>query len=142
MNNTKPSESTAADHQEKADQSNQKRKDRVNKKNREKRVYNKEVVDCWNEAHKINETMNEAIKTPKKEKKKVSKKGGISIEVAGKEYKNLSEFVYSLEGCENRKEDYSYALSIWTKINRNLKKKGSYILNHQKESFEINLIIS
>ena len=140
QNKRKPSETTASDHKEKAAQVNRKRKERVQKKTsdlRKKIKLEKEILSrCIGPIDNIH------YKTAPIVPKKSSKRKGIKIEVSGVEYTNLAEFIYTLKGCTDRVNDYPYALSIWNKVNRSLKKsdEGVYFLSHQKETFNIHLI--
>ncbi len=134
----------STEHRTAADESNRNKRNRKARYAREqartKAAYWLEIEAVWNEAHELNHIYSNWT-TDNEQPTKKARRGGIRVEVKGCEFDNLSEFVYTLKGCEDRKADYRFALSIWNKINRKLKKDGTFTLTHMTQSFVINSII-
>jgi len=133
-------------HQRAANNANKKRKERVAKKEMEKRaidvlhseaikmnqVFDQEKGAVHSEAIKMNQVFDQEKATWESREKKPSKLGSkMKVIADGIEFPSLNAALRAMEpvvwGIEN-----DYRKSCWTRINRNLKKKGESIeMDHQ-----------
>lgn len=130
----KPSQSNANDIKNKANEANRKRRERVARKKMERAIYDSEVESSWTEANAMNDEWNKANK--KEAPKKPFSNKPIKVICDGLGYESLNAALRAAEPEEWAKEG-DYRRSCWTKINRNLKKTGSFEI--KGHIFELNV---
>jgi len=132
-NKVKPSESSDKDIQEKSNQSNQRRKNRTRilkeKLLKEKLLKDKERISRIKGFNKIDIWIrNNLLSKINPHKGKLGKR--IKVLMDGIGFESLNAALRSAEP-ELWKDESDYRRSCWTRINRNLKKKGIFKeLNH------------
>lgn len=130
----KPSQTNSEDIKNKANEVNRKRRERVAKKKAEKAQYDSIINDCWDEAHKMNDEFNSKKEAPKKPKSFSNKP--IKVVCDGIGYESINAALRGAEP-EDWGQETDYRRSCWTKINRNLKKHGSFEI--RGHIFELNV---
>jgi len=119
-------------HREEADRANKNRKERVAKRAREEKILKAQMNRDHSEAIEINKVKDEEKKIwaqrEKEEKEgapKKNRKGTMKILADGIEFPSLNAALRGMEPIKWANES-NYRKSCWTRINRNLKKFGSF----------------
>ena len=109
-----------------SDAANKKRKARVAKKEREERLLRAEIAKAYDEAIIINKVFDDEKAMWEAKAKAKGRKGSMKVIADGIEFPSLNAALRAMEPL-NWGEETAYRKSCWTRINRNLKKKGTFI---------------